>query len=83
MADVILVAIELKEQCKLRCLRIVALNQNALAVELFTEDIGCEIGGDESNFEVTLIACVVVDNVVMILSIILDTILKKLKAEPE
>ena len=64
MTDVILVSVKLKEQCELRCLRIVALNQNALAVELFTEDIGCEIGSDESNFEVALISCVVVDNVV-------------------
>ena len=64
MTDVVLVAVKLKHKCKLRCFCIVALHQNALCIKLLTENRRCEVGGDERDLQIAVIACVVVDDII-------------------
>ena len=64
MTDVVLVSVKLEHECKLRCFRIVALHQNALCIELFAENRRCKVSCDECDLQITVVACVVVDDII-------------------
>nr|DAV91027.1 MAG TPA: hypothetical protein [Caudoviricetes sp.] len=64
MANVLLVTIKLKEQGECCQFRIGILDENSLAVQLLTKDIRAEGLRDHRQFQVTVIAHIVVDDVI-------------------